>query len=129
MEPNLAKEVVLAKTAHQIWEDFKDRFSQKNAPTIYQIKKSIASLSQGTITVSAYFTKLKGLWDELETHRTLRTCNQITTHNKQTEEDRMMQFLMGLNDTYNGVRSNIVMMTSLPNVHQAYSLVIQDETQ
>jgi len=34
-----------AKTVHQVWHDFKDQFSQKNAPTIYQIQKSIASLS------------------------------------------------------------------------------------
>ena len=41
----------------------------------------------------------------------------------------MMQFLMGLNDTYNVVRSNILMITPLPNVRQAYSLVIQVEMQ
>ena len=41
----------------------------------------------------------------------------------------MMQFLMGLNDTYNVVRSNILMITPLPNVRQAYSVVIQVEMQ
>ena len=47
VEPDLAKSVVHAKTVHQVWQDFQDQFSQKNAPTIYQIQKSIASLSQG----------------------------------------------------------------------------------
>ncbi|KAI5328853.1 hypothetical protein L3X38_028250 [Prunus dulcis] len=79
--------------------------------------------------VSEYYTKLKDLWDELETYQTLLICNQMKAHNEQKEEDRMMQFLMGLNDTYNGARSNILMMTPLPNVRQASSLVIQDETQ
>ncbi|KAI5338447.1 hypothetical protein L3X38_017718 [Prunus dulcis] len=129
VEPDLAKGVVHAKTAHQVWEDFKDQFSQKNAPTIYQIQKSIASLTQGTMTASAYFTKLKGLWDELETYRTPLTCNEMKAHNEEREEDKMMQFLMGLNDTFSGVRSNILMITPLPKVRQAYSLVIQDETQ
>ncbi|KAM2326047.1 hypothetical protein ACFX1X_025319 [Malus domestica] len=41
----------------------------------------------------------------------------------------MMHFLMGLNVIYSGVRSNILMMAPLPKVRQAYSLVIQDETQ
>ena len=40
--------------------------TKKKAPTIYQIQKSLASLSQGTMTVSSYFTKLEGLWDELD---------------------------------------------------------------
>lgn len=129
VEPDLAKGVIHAKTARQVWEDFKDQFSQKNAPSIYQIQKSLASLSQGTMTVSAYFTKLKGLWDELDTHRPIPACNQMMAHIEQREEDRMMQFLMGLNDTYSSVRSNILMISPLPKVRQAYSLVIQDEMQ
>ena len=30
-------------------EDFKDQFSQNNTPTIYQIQRSLASISQGTM--------------------------------------------------------------------------------
>lgn len=52
----------------------------------------------------------------------------MKAQNEQIEEDRLMQFLMGLTDTYSGVHINILMMTQLPNVHQAYSLVVQDET-
>ncbi|XP_012833154.1 PREDICTED: uncharacterized protein LOC105954028 [Erythranthe guttata] len=129
VEPDLAKGVVHAKTARQVWEDFRDQFSQKNAPAIYQIQKSLSSLSQGTMSISTYFTKLKSLWDELDTYRPIPACNQMNAHVEQRDEDRMMQFLMGLSDTYNGVRSNILMITPLPNVRQAYSLVIQDEMQ
>lgn len=56
LEINL-KGVVHAMTAHGVWENFKEQFSQKNAPTIYQIQKPIASLTQGTMTVSAYYTQ------------------------------------------------------------------------
>jgi len=35
VEPVLAKEVIHAKIAHQVWQDHKYQFSQKNAPTIY----------------------------------------------------------------------------------------------
>ncbi|KAI5338735.1 hypothetical protein L3X38_018007 [Prunus dulcis] len=129
VEPGLTKGVIHAKIAHQVWKDFKDQFSQKNAPTVYQIQKSIASLSQGTMTVQVYFSKLKDLWDELEAYRPPLTCNEEKTHRERKEEDQMMQFLMGLSDTFNNVRTNILMMTPLPNIRQAYSLVIQDETQ
>ena len=119
VEPELTKGVVHAKTAQQVWDDFKDQFSQRNAPAVYQIQKSLASISQGTMTVSSYFTKAKGLWDELETYRSIPACNQMKAHCDQREEDRLMQFLMGLNDTYNVVRSNILIMMPLPNVRQA----------
>ncbi|WRX12391.1 hypothetical protein QQP08_004878, partial [Theobroma cacao] len=64
-----------------------------------------------------------------DTYRTLPTCNQMKAHNEQREEDRFMQFLMGLSNTYNVVCLNIFMMSSLLNVCQADSLVIQDNTQ
>ena len=73
-------------------------------------------MSQGTMTLSAYFTKLKALWDELEAYRTPFTCNQRQIHIDQREEDKLMQLLMGLNQSYKTVRSNILMMTPLPNV-------------
>ena len=65
----------------------------------------------------------------METYRTLPTCNQMKVHYDQREEDRLMQSLMGLNDTYNIVHTNILMMLPPPNIRKAYSLVIQEEMQ
>ena len=100
---------------------------KKNTPTVYQVQKSLACLSQGTMTMSANFTKLKGLWDQLEAYHTLPTHSHIKANNEQREEDQLMQFLVELNDTYNIVHTNVLMMSPLPNVCQTYSLVIQDE--
>ncbi|KAH0677028.1 hypothetical protein KY285_024829 [Solanum tuberosum] len=96
MESDLAKGVVHAKIAHQVWENLQDQFSpkQKNAPAIDQIQKSMASLSQGILTVSAYFTKLKSLWDELDTQRYIPIFNQMKAHAEQMKEDRVIPFLM-----------------------------------
>jgi len=81
------------------------------------------------MTLSVYFTKLKALWDELEAYRTPFTYNQHQIHIDQREEDKLMQLLMGHNESYKTVRSNILMMTPLPNVRQAYSLLVQEEMQ
>ena len=129
VEADIAEGIIHAKTAHQVWVDLHDQFSQKNAPAIFQIQKSIAMMSQGTMTLSAYFTKLKALWDELEAYRTPFTCNQRQIHVDQREEDKLMQLLMGLNESYKTVRSNILMMTPLPNARKTYSLFVQEEMQ
>lgn len=63
--PDLADSVIYSTTAQKVWEDLQDRFSQSNAPRIFQIEKDIACLSQAQMTVVGYYTKLKGLWDEL----------------------------------------------------------------
>ncbi|KAL6311111.1 hypothetical protein AAG906_025863 [Vitis piasezkii] len=105
VESDIAEGIIHAKTAREVWVDLRDQFSQKNAPAI------------------------KALWDELETYRSPLTCNQRQAHLEQREEDRLMQFLMGLNESYKAVRSNILMMSPLPNVRQAYSLIVQEEMQ
>ncbi|KAL6209637.1 hypothetical protein ACLB2K_020577 [Fragaria x ananassa] len=71
VEPDLSEGVIHAKTAHQVWDDFKHQFSQHNASTVYQIQKAISSHSLGTMTIQTYFTQLKGLWDELKTDQSL----------------------------------------------------------
>ncbi|XP_031492934.1 uncharacterized protein LOC116259323 [Nymphaea colorata] len=40
-----------------------------------------------------------------------------------------MQFLMGLNDSYAAIRSQLLLMDLLPTIAKAYSLLIQEEKQ
>ncbi|KAF7138291.1 hypothetical protein RHSIM_Rhsim07G0134800 [Rhododendron simsii] len=131
VEADLADGVVYAETAQEIWGDFHDRFSQGNAPRIFQIQKSISSHAQGSMSVSTYYTKLKALWDELASYKTQPTCScgGMKVYHEQREHDQIMQFLMGLNESYNPIRGQILLMNPLPSVRKAYSLVTQEEKQ
>ncbi|XP_024164426.1 uncharacterized protein LOC112171477 [Rosa chinensis] len=60
--------IIYYPTAHEVWEDLSEHFSQGNAPRIFEIQLDIASLKQEQQSVSAYYTKLKSLWDELATY-------------------------------------------------------------
>ncbi|PNX63371.1 putative TIR-NBS-LRR resistance protein [Trifolium pratense] len=44
-------------------------------------------------------------------------------------EDKIIQFLMGLNEQYHGVRSQILLMEPLPTINKVLSIVLQDERQ
>ncbi|KAK0571555.1 hypothetical protein LWI29_018033 [Acer saccharum] len=46
--------ILYVETAHEIWNDLKERFSQSNAPKIYQLKQSISALKQDNSTLSDY---------------------------------------------------------------------------
>jgi len=52
-----------------MWLDLKERLSQRNGPRIFQLQKVISAHSQGNASMSFYYTKLKGLWDELIKYR------------------------------------------------------------
>lgn len=48
---------------------------------------------------------------------------------KSFEDERLIKFLMGLNDTYAHARSNILMIKPLLTVNHVYSLLFQDQNQ
>ncbi|KAH0692270.1 hypothetical protein KY285_019367 [Solanum tuberosum] len=98
------------------------------------ITRSVA-LEQGTNNIAGYFTKLKRLWDELASLDSQDKCTCVCICEgkqkleKSVEDEMLIQFLMGLNDTYAQARGNILMMNPLPNINVAYSLILQDENQ
>ncbi|KAM1801308.1 hypothetical protein ACFX11_032935 [Malus domestica] len=111
--------------AHEIWDELEERYSQSNAPQIFQLQRDISCLSQDQLSIAAYYTKLKSLWDELSSYSDSSSC----TCGAQNERNRLMQFLMGLNDSYSAVRGQILLMNPLPTVRQAYSSISQEEKQ
>ena len=122
---DISDSVIYYTTAREIWEDLRERFSQSNAPRIFQIQREIAYLTQDQLSVSAYYTKLKSLWDELASYTDGLTC----TCGAQQDRQKLMQFLMGLNESYSIVRGQILLMNPLPSVRQAYSSICQEEKQ
>ena len=74
--------------------------------------------------VAAYYTRLKKLWDELGSYNDT-VCSCGADHKRR----RLMQFLMGLNESYSAIRGQILLMNPLPDVAKAYSSIVQEEKQ
>lgn len=66
MDKEVRRSVRCASTAREIWVDLEERFAKGNAPRIYKLQRAITLLIQEKNSVPAYFTKLKGLWDEIQ---------------------------------------------------------------
>ena len=45
------------------------------------------------------------------------------------QDQRVIQFLMGLNDTYTIMRGSLLMQYPLPSVSHVYNLLLQEESQ
>lgn len=48
---------------------------------------------------------------------------------KHLHRQKLMQFLMGLNENYEQARSQILMTNPTPNVSKAYTMIIERESQ
>lgn len=111
----------------------KESSSQSNDRSIiFQIYKKIASHRQENSSVETYFTKLEELWVELVHY----TADLVQFSNDGapignpmglTEKEKVMQFLMGLDDSYATICSQILFMNPFPTVEKAYSEISREE--
>ncbi|XP_049366613.1 uncharacterized protein LOC125831472 [Solanum verrucosum] len=82
-----------------------------------------------------YYTKMKKLWEEMSTVDVSSQCSCVCTCGgkirlvKVEQDRRLIQFLMGLNEMYTVIRGNILMMSTLPSMAQAFAILSQEEKQ
>ena len=75
IDRSISDSVIYTEHASAVWTDLKERFSQSNAPRIFQLQREIVSLQENTLSVTLYYSKLKGLWDELNSYSEPITCS------------------------------------------------------
>ena len=63
------------------------------------------NLSQGSMLVNAYFTKLESIWEELKSHRPIAnySCDKAKSLVDYDEVEYVLSFLMGLNECYSHI--------------------------
>lgn len=81
--------------------------------------------------VNTYYTRMRTLWNELNDFQPIPTCNCGTKREWAAYQNQEcgMQFLMGLNDSYTHIRTQILMMDPMPVISKILSLMMQEERQ
>ena len=79
-----------ADSAQAIWENIRKRYSVPNVPKIHNLKAQITSCKQGNLEVVEFFSKLMGLWGELEgcIKRPVCTYKAADEYIKMAENDK-----------------------------------------
>ncbi|KAG8660311.1 hypothetical protein MANES_02G144450v8 [Manihot esculenta] len=100
-------------------------YGESNRPLLFQIKRDICSLTQDNLAANVYFIRLKKMWDELTCLRSFPSCTcgacacgAAKAVAAVENEDRLIQFFMGLNENYEHVKSQILIMDPLPSVNK-----------
>lgn len=76
------------------------------------------------------FLKFKELWHEYDVLVPFpNCCEKSKEHAKNLHQQRVMQFLSCLNESYDQARRQILMKTNAPSPNQTYLMIIQDESQ
>ncbi|GJV97889.1 cysteine-rich receptor-like protein kinase 8 [Tanacetum coccineum] len=121
MSDSIARSIMFIGTASEIWQQLERRFSLSDGSRKYKLNKDTYDVTQTRCLVGEYYTKMKCVWEELDNLNTLPVITRITPKitaflnalNKQKEEQRLFQFLNGLEDKYSHQRMSNVEATTL----------------
>jgi hypothetical protein len=133
---SISQSIVYYDLAASAWNDLKVRFSRADRVRIASLQRDLYAIRQDSSSVNDYFTKLRGIWEELEVFRPIPTCTclarcqceGIRNARKLRQEDLVLIFLTGLNDHYAVVRSQILIMEPFPDINTTFSMIIQHES-
>jgi len=118
-----------------MWNDLKDRFMRGDRIRVAQLQVEIANLKQGIKKITEFFTYFIGLWEELGQYRPMPQCtcpipcSCLAMRNNKAfrAEDRIIKFLVGLDEDYQGVTSQVLLMDHLPQINRVFSMLMQQE--
>ncbi|GJS88483.1 ribonuclease H-like domain-containing protein [Tanacetum coccineum] len=121
------KDEVLAK---HVWEELKETYDKVNGSIMFGLHNQINTLKHNGSSIADYYHKLNALWKQYDVMIELPkcVCNASEGFKKHNQFLKLMQFLMGLDDSYMQIRSSILSRETLLDVRSAYATISSEES-
>ncbi|KAM0052455.1 putative RNA-directed DNA polymerase [Helianthus debilis subsp. tardiflorus] len=121
---------VFSKLASEVWTDLKETYDKVDGSVVYDLYKRINCISQNGSSVAEYYNKLTTMWKQFDAMVQLPSCScqAAKDYNDFSTLIKLMQFLMGLDDVYQPVRTQLLTREPFPSVKAAYALISREES-
>ncbi|GJW52271.1 ribonuclease H-like domain-containing protein [Tanacetum coccineum] len=121
---------ILSKRAKHVWEELKETYDKLDGFIMFNLHHKIHTLKQNGSSIDDYYYKLNVLWKQFDAMVELPkcVCNASNSFEKHNQLIKLMQFLMGLDDSYMQIRSSILSREVLPDVISAYATISSEES-
>ncbi|GJX90484.1 ribonuclease H-like domain-containing protein [Tanacetum coccineum] len=127
--------LVYSENVADVWKELNETYDKVDGSVVYNLLQKIGSVKQGGSTVADYYHRLNSLWREFDAITKLPKCvcpvkcscatsTELALHQQLL---KLMQFLMGLDDCYQPVRTALLTRDPLPDVKDAYATVSREE--
>jgi hypothetical protein len=128
--------LVYSDNAACVWKELQETYDKVDGSVIYNLLQKINCVKQGGTSVVDYYHRLNSLWREFDVLTKLPVCvcevkcscddsKELGMHKQLM---KLMQFLMGLDDWYQPVRTALLTRDPLPEVKDAYITVSREES-
>ena len=115
--------------AKDVWDAVRETYSDaENASQIFEIKTRLWQMKQGAQEVTEYYTEMLGLWQDLDLSCEEDCTRDSVRFKKKMENERVFEFLAGLNCELDNVRSRVLSRRPLPSIREVFSEVRREES-
>ncbi|GKC24684.1 ribonuclease H-like domain-containing protein, partial [Tanacetum coccineum] len=121
---------IFSKRAKHVWEELKKTYDKVDGSIIFYLHHQIRTLKQNGSSIADYYHKLNALWKQYESMIELPkcVCNASESFKKHTQLFKLMQFLIGLDNSYMQIISSIFSREVLPDVRSAYATISNEQS-
>ncbi|GJU12053.1 ribonuclease H-like domain-containing protein [Tanacetum coccineum] len=121
---------IFSDNASEVWAELKETYDKLDGSITFNLLQKIHGFKQGELIVSEYYHKLNSLWREFDILTKLPKCSCVAREDvsKHKQLIKLMQFLMGLNDVFQPIRSSLLSRETLPDVKDAFAIVFKEES-
>ncbi|GKC60391.1 ribonuclease H-like domain-containing protein [Tanacetum coccineum] len=127
---------VYYENAVVVWKELSETYDKVDGSIVYNLLQKINTVKQGGSSVADYYHRLNSLWIEFDALTKLPKCTcdvkcscdaskELRLHQQLM---KLMQFLMGLDDCCEPVRSSLLTRDPLPEVKDAYNVISREES-
>lgn len=101
LDQSTARNVLRFATVSEIWSNLEERSGQSSGTQLFSVKGPLNDIKQGQDSISGYYTKLKMLWNQLDSTDPIPICEckncsySISRKPLKSQQDRrLMEFMM-----------------------------------
>jgi len=126
IEISLINNVSQFLMAKALWERLATTYGSSTDPMqIYDLHRKANTQKQGNDTLEDFWNKLQAIWMAIDRKQPnpMKCSDDIATFNKIKQEQRLYQFLIGIDEKFEVIRRDLLMQEKTPPVESAYAAV------
>jgi gag-polypeptide of LTR copia-type len=113
MELYISEICTYQESAKEIWDYLQETYDQnQNFSHVYNLKQELTQIKQENLTNCEYLTELRRKLEELKLY--MPPTTDLKEIYKRAERDEIYLYLSGLDESYENIRSHILLSVDLP---------------
>ncbi|XP_057516442.1 uncharacterized protein LOC130797733 isoform X1 [Amaranthus tricolor] len=126
IDPELQNQFLDYPTSRDLWKGIELLYGgTKDGLQIFDLMVKANKIQQGRDPIEIYYSKLTGVWKEIDRRspNPMNSPEDKTTYNQITQQNRLYQFLAGVDETLDKDRWDILNREPLPTPEEAFAII------